>query len=194
MEKLRIAADRFLDSILTARPSSGWEIRELTERAGSACMIYAAGGEGEKEADAFLEKCGNARSVRELTDALYGFLEEQIRRMLASREEDTARPIRLARQYIDNHYGEPISLDDVSAAAGLTPSYFSVLFKKENGEGFARYLLNVRMQAAKELLRETGMTVAEICRQVGYTDVKYFTHVFEKENGVKPSVYRKLYG
>jgi len=38
------------------------------------------------------------------------------------------------------------------------------------------------------------MTVAEICRQVGYTDVKYFTHVFEKENGVKPSVYRKLYG
>ena len=63
---------------------------------------------------------------------------------------------------------------------GLSPAYFSVLFKKTEGEGFARYLINVRMEQAKILLRETNSPVLEICRLVGYNDVKHFTHTFEK--------------
>ena len=62
------------------------------------------------------------------------------------------------------------------------------------GEGFAKYLINIRMEQAKLLLRETNLPVTEICRKVGYNDLKHFTHTFEKAAGVKPSTYRKLYG
>ena len=78
--------------------------------------------------------------------------------------------------------------------AGLSTAYFSALFKKEEGEGFARYLIGVRMEQAKLLLRETNSPVAEICKKVGYNDLKHFTRTFEKTAGVKPATYRKLYG
>ena len=91
-------------------------------------------------------------------------------------------------------FQEPITQEEVSSAVGLSAAYFSALFKKVEGEGFAKYLINVRMEQAKVLLRETNTPVSKICQQVGYNDLKHFTHTFEKATGVKPSVYRKMYG
>lgn len=54
--------------------------------------------------------------------------------------------------------------------------------------------MNVRMEQAKTLLRETNLPVAGICKKVGYNDLKHFTHTFEKLCGSKTAVYRKLYG
>lgn len=71
-----------------------------------------------------------------------------------------------------------------SAKVGLSTAYFSVLFKKETEVGFAKYLMNVRMEQAKTLLRETNLPVAGICKKVGYNDLKHFTHTFEKLAGV----------
>ena len=110
------------------------------------------------------------------------------------REETSIRPIRQAKQYIQNHFSEQITMEEVSSVVGLSSAYFSVLFKKSEGEGFARYLINLRMEEAKRLLRESNIPAAEICRKVGYNDLKHFTHTFEKATGVKPATYRKLYG
>ena len=54
--------------------------------------------------------------------------------------------------------------------------------------------LTLRMEQAKLLLRETNEPVSAICRRVGYNDIKHFTRTFEKDTGVKPATYRKLYG
>ena len=118
----------------------------------------------------------------------------KVNQMIALREEDSVRPVRLAKQYIHNHYQEQITLEEVSDYVGLTPAYFSVMFKKETEIGFAKYLINERIEGAKDLLRESTLSVADICRKVGYNDPKHFTRLFEKNVGVKPAVYRKMYG
>ena len=60
------------------------------------------------------------------------------------------------------HYQEPITLETVCEDIGFSVNYFSTLFKRETGEGFAKYLTRVRMEEAKTLLRETSLPVAEI--------------------------------
>ena len=89
---------------------------------------------------------------------------------------------------------ENITLEEVCDHVGFSVAYFSALFKKETGEGFAKYLMRVRMDEAKTLLRETGLSVTEICERVGYNDRKHFTQTFHKIAGVNPAEYRKLYG
>ena len=125
---------------------------------------------------------------------LLDFMLTKVNQMIALREEDSVRPVRLAKQYIHNHYQEQITLEEVSDYVGLTPAYFSVMFKKETEIGFAKYLINERIEGAKDLLRESTLSVSDICRKVGYNDPKHFTRLFEKNVGVKPAVYRKLYG
>ena len=110
------------------------------------------------------------------------------------RRNEALRPVRVAKQYVREHFREPITLEDVCVAAGFSVSYFSALFKKETGEGFSKYLVRVRMEEAKNLLRETNLPVAEICSRVGYSDRKHFTSVFHKFTGLNPGEYRKLYG
>lgn len=100
----------------------------------------------------------------------------------------------MAKQYVQEHYSQPITLESVCKVAGFSPSYFSALFKKETGEGFAKYLTHVRMERAKELLQQTNLPVSEICVQVGYSDLKHFTQNFKKDTKLNPGQYRKLYG
>lgn len=144
--------------------------------------------------EAFRRQCEQCSNTEKLFSTLRGFQQKYIREIEEKRENDRVRPIRKAKEYIQNHYGEPITLEEVSGEVGLSPTYFSVLFKKTEGEGFARYLINVRMEQAKVLLRETNLPVVEICKKVGYNDLKHFTQTFEKATEVKPSTYRKLYG
>ena len=88
---------------------------------------------------------------------------------------------------------KPITLEEVSGIVGFNPTYFSTLFKKESGNNFVNYLSEIRMNRAKELLRETNLTIAVICEQVGYSDLKNFTKSFTKSVGLKPNEFRKLY-
>ena len=91
------------------------------------------------------------------------------------------------------HYQDPLTLEQVSSVADLSPSYLSTVFKKDTGMTFLEYLSKIRMDAAKRLLKETNRTVADICGLVGYNDVRHFTKTFTKYSGLKPNEYRKLY-
>lgn len=112
---------------------------------------------------------------------------------LFSRKNEEMRPIRLAKDYIADHYMQTITLEEVSGIAGFNASYFSSLFKHETGENFLEYLSNTRIEKAKDLLRTTRLSVTEICEEVGYQDMKHFSKTFKKVTGIKPSEFRKLY-
>jgi len=112
-----------------------------------------------------------------------------------SRESSIAKPIRIAQEYLAQHYqDELLSLEGVSEIVHLNSSYFSALFKKSVGQGFAEYVLDLRIKKAKELLSETNLGIAQIALQVGYHDPKHFTKIFKKTCQIKPIEYRKLYG
>lgn len=95
-----------------------------------------------------------------------------------------------AKLYIDHHYNELVTLEDVAAHANLSAYYFSKLFKEQTGTTFIEYLTGVRIVKAKELLKTTRMSLKEICFKVGYHDPNYFSRVFKKITGRSPSDYR----
>ncbi len=102
------------------------------------------------------------------------------------------RYVALAKEYIAGHLQENISLNDVSGVVYMNPTYFSTLFKKTTGQNFSDYLVEVRIEHAKELLKDLSLSVAEVGARVGYQNSRYFSKVFLKTVGIKPSEYRKL--
>lgn len=101
--------------------------------------------------------------------------------------------LRSAKKYVEEHYSEDFSLNDVANALFLNSSYFSSIFKKEEGITFSEYLLRYRLDQAKRLLKTHKYSVAQVSHMVGYSDARYFSKVFTKNVGVKPSEYRKLF-
>lgn len=96
-----------------------------------------------------------------------------------------------AKEYIWGNYNQEISLRKLSEAVGVNPYYLSHLFRKEMGISFLEYLTSVRMSIAKNLLKQTTMSMMEICLEVGYQDPSHFAKVFKKKEGIHPTEYRK---
>lgn len=99
--------------------------------------------------------------------------------------------IRTAKQYIDEHYSQKISLEDVAGHAYISPNYLSSLFKKEMGINFIEYVTEVRLREGKKLLDDVKYSVVDVAQMVGYKDVGHFCNVFLKKYGVSPTGYRK---
>lgn len=96
-------------------------------------------------------------------------------------------------EYISRNYSQDISLNDLAGYVHLNRSYLSTSFKKEVGVNINAYLLNYRLERAKELLVSTNNLVQEICNEVGITDSAYFSKQFKKYTGESPLEYRKLH-
>lgn len=118
------------------------------------------------------------------------YVEEEHKKL----KEKLGKPLGMAVHFISKHYMEQISQEDVAAAANVSSTYLSKLFKEEMNMGFSEYLTEVRMEEAKKLLSETNISIKEIAGIVGYIDEKYFSKTFKKVNGIKPTDYRRLYG
>lgn len=95
-----------------------------------------------------------------------------------------------AKRYLEAHYREEISLEELAKRYGVSASYLSRSFKKETGSGMNEYLTAIRIKKACELLRG-GMRAADAGAAVGFDDPKYFSRVFKKATGTSPSEYRE---
>lgn len=103
------------------------------------------------------------------------------------RDSKETNLVEVAKKYMEKEYGDPeISLEKVAGQAGLTPTYFSSLFKKETGESFVEYLTKVRMEEAIRRLKDTDEKIYVIAEKTGYPDAGYFSHVFKKRFGFSP--------
>ena len=101
-----------------------------------------------------------------------------------------ARHLLKAKDLADARYFEPLGVDDMAAAAGLSRAHFTREFRREFGESPHQYLLTRRLERAAALLRTTDRSVADICLSVGLQSIGSFTTSFTRTFGVSPTTYR----
>ena len=92
---------------------------------------------------------------------------------------------------IREHYTEDISLTSLAAKYNISMGHLSKMIKEHLQVNFSDYIASLRIQRAKELLRDESISIQEIAEIVGYNDYFYFTKVFKKVEGISPSKYRK---
>ena len=92
--------------------------------------------------------------------------------------------------YVDSHYAEDISRSSLTDILYLDPDYASRLFKKETGISFGSYLINKRIEVAKNLLVTTSLPINTIADNVGYGNYSYFIRLFKKMTQMTPIEFR----
>lgn len=108
-------------------------------------------------------------------------------------EKKTGNPsIERLLLYINENFKENITLAVAADMLHLSPHYLSQIFVKYTGFGFSEYLRAVRLEAAKDLLRNSKLPVTDVAHSCGFTDSNYFSAVFKKYTGISPTRYRCL--
>lgn len=151
----------------------------LDERSfGALCdALDRAAGEARTLSDLF---AAYRRAVADMADA--------VKRPVPARQD---RGLRRAVEYIDQHYAEPLRLESVAGVAGISPVYFSKLFKQREHTTFEDYVGRLRIERAKQLLTNTGLSVTGVAQQSGFNSPQYFCRVFRSATGRTPLSYRR---
>lgn len=102
-----------------------------------------------------------------------------------------AEHARVAKELIDTHFNEPLSLDTLASRIYLSGDHIRSLFKKEYGIGPIHYLLQKRIEHARGLLKNSDKKVYEIAGICGFNDPYYFSRIFKRISGLSPEQYRK---
>lgn len=95
--------------------------------------------------------------------------------------------------YLQNRYNEKISIDSLVKEFHTNRTTLHKDFKKHTGLSIYQYLVQIRMNMAAKLLRDTGLSLSEICERIGYSDIIYFGKAFKKTLNQTPSEYRHIY-
>ena len=101
-----------------------------------------------------------------------------------------ARHLLRAKDLADARYAEPLGVEDMAAAAGLSRAHFSREFRRAFGESPHAYLLTRRLERAAALLRNTDRSIADVCLSVGLQSLGSFTTSFTRTYGLSPAAYR----
>lgn len=157
-----------------------------------ACVQAGYGEVTEEEHQNILHRLGDSTTFTGTILELLEWTGQQFERCIQERR--SSRPVRAAKEYIARHYMKTLTLEEISKHVHLNASYLSIVFKKETGQNFSDYLTSYRVEMAKNMLRQGDMSIAAISEAVGYADSKYFSRIFTRLVGIKPSAYRTLHG
>ncbi|MCM3129113.1 MULTISPECIES: response regulator [unclassified Paenibacillus] len=130
-------------------------------------------------------------SLKAIRDLFTKFAAESALYIAELRKEQGTRGIHKIKLYIDSHFQDNISLKSIAGVFYMNPVYLGQRFKKTYGLYFNDYLLHLRIQEAKKLLRQTDLRIYEIAERVGYGNSDYFVTQFEKLMQMSPSDYRQ---
>lgn len=104
-----------------------------------------------------------------------------------------SRRVQKVKQYINDHYTEPLRLEDLSGLVGMTPTSFSRFFKLRTGKTLSDYILDIRLGFAARQLVDTARNISEICFECGFNNLSNFNRIFKSRRGVTPKEFRAMY-
>ncbi|OZB92315.1 response regulator [Paenibacillus sp. XY044] len=170
----------------------GFELIEETRKAGYCDRFVILTGYDEFE---YARKAIRAKVVEYLLKPIN---QDEIMKILTTIFTDINGPLEHIGHmdkivdYINRHYSNPLSLDDLAGYTGLHPNYISNLFRKELDITFIHYLNSVRIEKARELLeQDRHLSVHLVGQQVGYESPQYFLKIFKRYIGMTPGLYRE---
>jgi len=136
----------------------------------------------------------SANDEKKLFQIGKSYINQTVHQIASSKQKKANSIIEKANQYIDDHYAEDISLEDVAKEVNLSSYYFSRFYKDVTGVGFSDRLVNVRIDWAKEYLKKEELSIKDVSYMVGYMEPNYFSKIFKKATGLTASEYKKMYG
>ena len=136
------------------------------------------------------ERAVNAIEVRKKLKILQELLEEVSALFEAADKGKLAREINAAVAYIQkNYYDRSIDVGAIAEHVGMNPRYFSMIFKEKTGKSVMKYLIEYRVNIAKQLLLDKDLNAYQVAEMVGYDSYPYFSTLFSKATGENPSTY-----
>lgn len=120
--------------------------------------------------------------------------EKVFEEIAAEEEKGIHKQNRIAEKivaYIDENCTQyDLSLDKVAGEFNVTPTYLCRLIKQQTGVSYKNYLINLRVEAAKQMLRDRDISISDVCRKAGYANVSHFIKIFQRLTGVTPAKFR----
>ncbi len=152
--------------------------------------LNALNGDWEaKETEAW-EMVLRQETIQDLKKHVSSYLDEVCSCVREKRSGRTGSVIDRIQRLIHERYAENLTIVEIAEGVFLSPTYVSLLFKQETGETLFEYLTKVRIEKAKELLRDPRNKFYEVCHAVGYADPSHFSKLFMIMTGFTPSAYR----
>lgn len=128
-------------------------------------------------------------NIEQIINWLTFFAEQLAQFFLQKRQDYKNHIVTNVKRYINEHIHERLSLNEVAAVFGISPSYLSQLFSRYNEKGFSEYINSCKINTAKQLLENENLKVYEIADMLGFESAFYFSKVFKKMEGISPSEY-----
>ncbi|GIO44910.1 response regulator transcription factor [Paenibacillus apis] len=131
------------------------------------------------------------RALEEVKEKAGYYLHRIIDSIESRKNNKNERIIAMCKAYLAEHYMEDLSLEHVAKRFFFSAAYFSSFFRAHTSMTFTEYLLRLRMDKAKEMLKDGTRKISEVALSVGFRDAGYFTRIFKRETGLSPEEFRK---
>jgi len=132
-------------------------------------------------------------NIKEFGDTFLCVIQKAFIYLTNKRDNKNIELVDKVKRYVIDHLNIDISLNSVAEALHISPNYLSKIFKDETGINYIEFVVNYKIEKAKELLMSTNLSIEVITNCIGYSHVTYFTRKFKEVTGKTPNEYRNGY-
>ena len=144
--------------------------------------------------DLYIQRADEMDNINEIRNLLKGLYRTYVDEVNKVKKKNTlSKSVMLCLNYIDSHFNEKITVEELAAYVELNPRYLTALFKKEIGKTITEYISTKRVEVAQSLLARTEYTYAQIAYSLSFCSQSHFSKVFREHTGYTPRQYRNRF-